>query len=136
MNWKPGVHLVATVGGATKAVQNAIRAVRPERLYFVASGQTAAKIPVILEDLGHPDGSPEQLVVEAFDPTDVYEKTLALLRRLQASSPAALLLDITSGTTAMSVGAAFAAAKADVRVTYVQEMADGEGLLHYLPLPK
>ncbi len=136
MSWKPNVHLVATVGSAIKAVQNAIREVRPERLHFIVSEQTAQKVPLIMEDLEHPDHSPEQIVVEAFDPTDVYEKTLALLNRLQADKKATLVLDITSGTTAMSVGAAFAAARADVRVTYVQEMPDGKGLIHYLLLPR
>jgi hypothetical protein len=67
---------------------------------------------------------------------DIYHKSLGLLEQLKSADPAMICVDITSGTSPMSVGAALAAAKAKAKVTWVQQMGEAQqGQLHYLPMP-
>lgn len=101
--------LLCTVGSSPEPVISALRALRPRRVYFLATEDrpelaqrgSADQVPLILAAAGEPPGGHELLVVPPDDPDAVFAAASALLER---AGPGPVAVDYTGGTKSMSAG--------------------------------
>ena len=143
--------LIITVGTgigdnieATKSIAHAIstsvRAANPERIVFVVSEESLERtIPEVKAELG--DSDCEFVLLKRIeDLNDVFSRVSSAIEKLK-NQGYDVVVDFTSGTKAMSAGAALAAVSEATRVSYVSGIRvggrvakGGEQVLTYTPV--
>ncbi len=126
--------LILTVGGQKDTALIAIQSLEPEWLGLLCSRQTEAVAEEILAASGLSGEHVQKEIADAWDIIDVRNKTDALFKWLvhKENTTAEIAVDITGGTTPMSVGAFTMAEEWGIDTQYVRSRFDAQNK----PIPK
>ena len=126
--------LVVIVGGQKNTALFVIESQRPEWIGLLCSRQSEALADEVIDDSRLGGERTQKEIVDAWDIVDVRDKVETLLKWLtrKGLSPGEMAVDITGGTTPMSVGAFMLAEQWGVDTQYVRSQYDAQNK----PVPK
>lgn len=126
--------LILTVGGQKETALFAIESQKPEWIGLLCSWRTETVALEIIEDSRLPFDRVQKEIVDPWDIVDVREKMETLLKWFARKGvlAAEMTIDITGGTTPMSVGVFTVAEEWRVDTQYIRSQYDEENK----PLPR
>lgn len=135
---KPGVVLVATLGGSYKAAVTAILDKDPEFVWFICTKQSILNIAAVKQELVQAGFAVPVVLGSTETAHDdlirIYQDAVGIFKALE-DKKYVIYLDLTSGTVPMSLGTWEASKEVpDIIVSWIDNVAPPR--IHVLSIPK